>query len=132
MVAHQSFLEPMIDQPGVAMRALQAEAAGAAQRERRIAAAVEEQQRLLAAFERALHRFGQTRRNEPPARRTLAPQVDRLDRRHKLAAETLGQRNALIAAAPRVDFRSTDGVAEASTTGIFATRPRTTAMSRAW
>ena len=82
MVADQllSPLEAVIDQPGIAIRALQAEAAGAAQRERRVAAAVEEQQRLLAALERDLHRFGEPWRNEPPARRAFAPHVDRLDR----------------------------------------------------
>ena len=40
--------EAVLDQPGVAVRALEAMAAGAAQRQRRIAAPVEEQQRLLA------------------------------------------------------------------------------------
>ena len=81
MVADEPPLEAMIDQPGVAVRARQAEAAGAAERERRIAAAVEEQQRLLAALDRGLHRLGEPRRDEAPARRTLAPQVDRFDRR---------------------------------------------------
>ena len=105
MVADQPPLEAVIDQPGVAIRALQAEAAGAAQRERRVAAAIEEQQRLLFAFERVLHRLGQPRRDEAAARRAFAPHVDRLDRRQMRAAETLGQMDALVAAAPRVDFR---------------------------
>ena len=105
MVADQPPLEAVIDQPGVAIRALQAEAAGAAERERRVAAAVEEQQRLLFALERGLHRLGQPRRDEAAARRALAPHVDRLDHRQMRAAETLGQMNALVAAAPRVDFR---------------------------
>ena len=51
--------EPMIDQPGVAIRALHAEAAGAAQRQRRIAAPVHVKERLLAAqqrFSRAAHK----------------------------------------------------------------------------
>ena len=105
MVADQPLLEAVIDQPGVAIRALQAEAAGAAERQRRVAAAVEEQQRLLFAFERVLHRFGQPRRDEAAARRAFAAHVDRLDRRQMRAAETLGQMDALVAAAPRVDFR---------------------------
>ena len=84
MVADQPLAEAVIDQPGVAIRALQPEAAGAAERERRIAAAVEEQQRLLAALERDLHRFGQPRRDEAAARRAFAPQVDGFDRRQML------------------------------------------------
>ena len=91
MVADQPLAEAMIDQPGVAIRALQAEAAGAAERERRIAAAVEEQQRLLLALERGLHGFGQPRRDEAAARRAFAPHVDRLDRRQMRAAEALRQ-----------------------------------------
>ena len=105
VVADEPPLEAVIDQPGVAVRALQAEAAGAAQRQRRIAAAVEEQQRLLLALERDLHRLGQPRRDEAPARRAFAAHVDRLDHRHVLAAEALGQLDALVAAAPRVDLR---------------------------
>ncbi len=72
MVANQPPLEAVIDQPGVAVRARHAVAAGVAQRQRREAAAVEEQQRLLAALERDLHRFGQSRRDEASARRPLA------------------------------------------------------------
>ena len=105
MVADQPLLEAVIDQPGVAIRALQAEAAGAAQRQRRIAAAVEEQQRLLVALKRDLHRLGQPRRDEAAARRAFAPHVDRLDRRQMRAAEAFRQMNALVAAAPRIDFR---------------------------
>ena len=95
----------MIDQPGVAIRTLQAEAAGAAERERRIAAAIEEQQRLLVAFERDLHRLRQPRRDEAAARRAFAPHVDRLDHRQMRAAETLRQVDALVAPAPRIDLR---------------------------
>ena len=48
MMADQLLAEAVIDQPGVAVRAGEAKAAGAAQRQRRIAAAIEKQQRLLA------------------------------------------------------------------------------------
>ena len=64
--------EAMIDQPGVAIRAMQAKAAGAAERERRIAAPVEKKERLLAALERDLHRLRQPRRDEAPARGAFA------------------------------------------------------------
>ena len=91
MVADEPAPEAVIDQPGVAVRAGEAEAAGAAQRERRIAAAVEEQQRLLAALDRGLHRLGEPRRDEAPARRAFAREIDRLDHRQMLAAEALRQ-----------------------------------------
>ena len=55
MMADELPPEAMIDQPGVAMRTGKAEAAGAAQRQRCVAAAIEKKQRLLAAFERAFH-----------------------------------------------------------------------------
>ena len=51
MVAGEAGDEPVLDHPGGAVRALEAVAAMAAQGERRIAAAVEEQQALLAALE---------------------------------------------------------------------------------
>ena len=59
MMADQPTLEAVIDQPGVAIRALQTESAGAAQRQRRIAAAIEEQQGLLARDSAKLPRFRQ-------------------------------------------------------------------------
>ena len=94
MVADELPAEAVIDQPGVAVRAGEAEAAGAAKRERRIAAAVEEKQRLLAAFDCGLDRAGERGRDEAAGRRALAAKIDRLDRRHALAAETLRQRRA--------------------------------------
>src|SRR6185312_8152948 len=81
VVAHKLSLETMIDQPGVAIRALQAEAARPAQRQGRVTAAIEKQERLLLAFERNLHRFRKPRCDETAARRTFAREVDRLDRR---------------------------------------------------
>ena len=53
---------------------------------------------------RDLHRAGERRRDEAAARRRLAAQIDRLDRRHALAAEPLRQGDAAIAAAPRIDL----------------------------
>ena len=52
MVTDQPLAKAVIDQPGVADRAGKAMPAGAAQRQRRIAAAIEEQQRLLALLDR--------------------------------------------------------------------------------
>ena len=51
MMADQRPAEAVVDQPGRAVRALEAVAAIAAQRQRRIAAPVQEQQRLLPGLE---------------------------------------------------------------------------------
>src|SRR5262249_26647789 len=94
--------EAVIDQPRVAVRAVEAEAAGPAQRKRRIAATIEEQQRLFAPLECVVHRLGEARRDEAAARRAFALQVDWFDRRKALAAEALRQCKAPVAPAPRV------------------------------
>src|SRR4029077_20799001 len=99
MVADELPAKAVIDQPGVAVRAGEAEAAGAAERERRVAAAVEEKQRLLAALERAPDRAGERGRDEAAGRRALAAQIDRLDRRHALAAENPPEGGGVVAAA---------------------------------
>ena len=52
MMADQRVAEAVLDQPGRAVRALEAMAAGAAEGQRRIAAPVEEQERLLARGQR--------------------------------------------------------------------------------
>ena len=104
MVADQPLAKAVIHQPGVADGAGEAMPAGAAQRQRRIAAAVEEQQRLLAPLDRDPDLLGQPRRDEAAARRRLAAQIDRLDMRHVLAAEARRQHDALIAALARIDL----------------------------
>src|SRR5207245_6824369 len=104
MVADQALAKAVIDQPGVADGAGKTMPAGAAQRQRRIAAAVEEQQRLLAPLHGDLDLLGKPRRDEAAARRWFSPQIDRLDMRHVLAAEARGQRDALVAALARVDL----------------------------
>jgi hypothetical protein len=67
VMADELATEAMLDQPGRALRAFDALAAGAAQRDRRIAAAIEEQQRLLAGRQGLLDRL-QHRRRQPAAR----------------------------------------------------------------
>ncbi len=104
MVADELLPKAVIDQPGIAIRAGEAETAGAAQSERRIPAAIEKQQRLLAALERRLHFAGEERRDEAAARRRRRAQIDRFDRRQTLTAETLRQREPQVTAAPRIDF----------------------------
>src|SRR5439155_23385360 len=102
MVANQPALEAMIDQPGVAVLAGEAMAAVAAERERRITAPIEEQERLLAARKRDLDRLSEPRRDEASARRAFAAQINRFNMRQMCAAETLGQMQPPIARAARV------------------------------
>src|SRR5690606_38500363 len=52
MMTHQHAAEAVLDQPGVAIGALVLVAAGPAQGQRRVAATVEKEQRLLATIER--------------------------------------------------------------------------------
>ncbi len=51
MMADQTLAKAVIDQPGIADGAGKAMPAGAAQGQRRVAAAIEKQQRLLAPFD---------------------------------------------------------------------------------
>jgi hypothetical protein len=78
--------------------------AGPAQCQRRVAAAVEEQQRLLAPLDRNLNLLRQPRRDEAAAARRFAPQIDCLDLRHVLAAEPRRQHHALVAALACIDL----------------------------
>ncbi len=81
MMADQPPLEPVIDQPGIAILAGEAIAAGAAQRQRRVTAPVQEQQRLLLLLQRELHRFCEPRRDEASARRAFGPHINGFDMR---------------------------------------------------
>ena len=58
----------------------------------------------LAPLDRDPDMLGQPRRNEASARRRFAAQIDRLDMRHMLAAESRRQHHTLIAALARIDF----------------------------
>ena len=91
MMAVEGAGEAMFHQPSAAVRAVEAVPAGAAEGQRRIAAAVEEEQRLLAR----LQRFGECRpqcRREPGAARgRRLAQVDRLDRRQPGTAVAIRQ-----------------------------------------
>src|SRR5262249_60894520 len=103
MVADESGPEPVIDKPGVAIRTGEPKSALAAERERGIAAAIEEQERLLAAFERPRQRVGEPRGDEAAARRAFGAQIDRLDGGKRRAAARLRQMHAGAAATPRID-----------------------------
>src|SRR6266702_5466711 len=95
----------MIDQPGIADRTGEAMTAGAAQGQRRVAAAIEEQQRLFAPLHGEADLLDETRRDEAAAGWRLAAQVDRLDMGHMLAAKARRKRHPLIAALARIDLR---------------------------
>ena len=103
MMAQEASGKAVLDQPGGAARALEAMAAGAAQSQGRVTAAIEEQKRLLAGLEGRGELAHQRRRQEMPALDALAAQIDephdgKLGRR--VAAR---QRDALVAAARDID-----------------------------
>src|SRR5262249_38760401 len=104
MVADEATLEPVIDQPGVAIRTGEPKSALPAERERGIAAAIEEEERLFAAFDRARHRLSEPRGDEAAARRAFGAQIDRLNGGKIWAAEALREMHAGIAPTPRVDL----------------------------
>src|SRR5690606_24301694 len=81
MVAGETTAEAVLDQPGAAVRALEAEATMAAEGERGIAAAVEEQKRLRTAREALRHRGDQPRGKPAAPFGLLFGEVDRVDRR---------------------------------------------------
>ena len=98
MMAGQPPGQPVLHHPGGAIGALEAVPAGPAQRQRRIAAPVEEQQRLLAARQRLRQRLHQSRREPAAALGRFADQVDRGDRRHLRRAVAAGQLHLGVAA----------------------------------
>src|SRR5688500_14399550 len=103
-MAYEPLTEAVIHKPGIADGAGEAVAAGAAQGQRRIAAAIEKQQRLLAPLDGDPNLFGQTRRNEVAARRSLAPKINQFDLWQMLTAEPGCQRDALVASLARIDL----------------------------
>src|SRR5262245_14637254 len=94
----------MLDEPSVAIRAGEPKSASTAERQRRIAAAIEEQESLFAAFECVAHSLRQTRRNEAAARRAFSAQINRLDGGKMAAAEAFRKMHARIAAAAGIHF----------------------------
>ena len=105
MVAHQSVAEAVLDQPGRAIRALETMAAGPAQGKRRVAAAIEEEQRLLAALDRVADGLLQRWRDEAAARRRIAAQVQRGDRGQRPCRVAAGEQQVRVAALARVHLR---------------------------
>ena len=77
--------------------------AGSAKRERRVAAAIEEQHRLLAAAPRLLDAGDRARREPPAARRAFAPEVDEGDVGQPRRAEACGEAEPAVASALGVE-----------------------------
>ena len=105
LMADQRAAEAMFDEPGGAIRALETVAAGAAERQRRIAAPVEKKQRLFAGGQRLAHSRDERRRNPVAARRRLPAQIDSGDRRQLRAAKARGEPQMLVAALFGIDAR---------------------------
>ena len=98
MVAGEPPGQPMLDHPGGAIGAVNPVAAGPAQGQRRKAAPVEEQQRLLAALEILLQRLDESRRQPVAARRHILREIQRLDIGHRRAPKTRRQLEQFIIA----------------------------------
>src|SRR5262249_41407602 len=79
VVTHQPSLEPIMDQPSVAIRTLHTESAGTTQRSRCVTAAIEKQQCLFATGQRNGYDLGKAGRDETSAERALAAHIDCLD-----------------------------------------------------
>ena len=89
----------MLHQPGGAIGAVHAMAAMAAEGQRRIAPAIEEEQRLLALGQRLLQRRHQPGGEPALARRPVAPQVHGPDLRQRGPGMAVGQMEGPIAPA---------------------------------
>ncbi len=100
----------VVGERDVAVRAAAREAAGLALDDARVAAAVEEQERPARRARARLHqlaRRGESRAGAAPSASALAAsrpsaQVDDLDARQRAPIDALGQREAVVLAAPRV------------------------------
>ena len=102
LVAHQPFQEPMFHHPGVTLVTANLMPAGPAQGHRRIAAPVQEQQRLFAPFNTQSHRAAQGGRHPRIARQFLDPHINRPHHRHHRQPEPGGQIEPLVFARLRI------------------------------
>src|SRR6185437_8286281 len=98
MMAGQAVHQPVLDHPGGAVGALEAMAAVAAQGQRREAAAVEEEQRLLPATEVCFELTDQLWREPATPRRWILGEIDRSNLGQARAGEALRKRNFAVAA----------------------------------
>ena len=98
LMAHQPLKEPMLHHPCIAMIAADLMPARPAERHRRIAATVEEDQRLLSRFQPLRHSIPQRWRHPRAARHILRTHVNRGHLRHHCLTKSSGQSLALILA----------------------------------
>ena len=103
VVAVEAAAIAVLDQPGRALRAIDAMAAGAAQRERRVAAAVEVEQRLLLRGERLGHGLDEDGGEPFAALGRMLAQVDGRHVRQLGARIAAGQVHVAVAAGAGVD-----------------------------
>ena len=99
-MAHQDLPEPMLNHPHVAVRADELEAAAPADRHRRIAPPVQEQERLFAPFDCLADRECERTRNPPSARQVRFPQVDRAHFRQLGCADPNRKVHAVVLSDP--------------------------------
>ena len=103
MMANERGAKSVLDQPGGAIGAFEAMSARPAQRQRRIAAPIEEQHRLLAPAPRLLDAGDRARRQPSAARRTFALKVDQGDVGQPRRAEARGKPEPPVASAFSVE-----------------------------
>ena len=105
MMAEEDAAETMLDQPGRAVRALETMAAGPAEGERRVAAPVEEEKRLLLLLDRLCDRGEERRRQESAAFGRAGAEVDRGDFGQLRCGVAVGEDDPPVAAGVGVDPR---------------------------
>src|SRR5208283_2993415 len=105
VMAYQRTAKTMLDEPGVTLPAAKSVSAAAAERERRIAAAIEKQESLLAARQSFADRKREPRRKPTARSRTFRAHVDRISAREKSPASASAQTQMPIAPPLGVDAR---------------------------
>src|SRR5262245_40774014 len=103
MMAFEPAPESVFDEPRRAVRALEAETAFAAERHRRVAAAIEKKEHLLAAPKRLGDGIDEDRREPAPALRRIAPHVDGGELRQAGRLVTRGELDVPVAALLGID-----------------------------
>src|SRR6185437_11832523 len=98
MMTLQLAEQAMLDQPRRAIGTFEAMTAGAAERQRRIAPAIEEEHRLLAGFQCLAEGLYQRRREEALPLRLVAPHIDEANFGELRHTETRRQMQAAVAA----------------------------------
>ena len=105
MMAFEPAAEPVLDEPGRTVRTFELEAAFAAERDRRIAAAVQEQESLLSAPKRLGDRIDQDRREPFAALGWRGAHVDGSDGRQSVSLVAGAEPNMPVA--PLLDIDET-------------------------